>query len=116
MPFRFTAARTPAHSPLARVLTRRVAARAANDNCTAGDDRLLHAALRHFAEHGLRAAHEARKQAERAFFAGDRPAYDWWLDICRTLDRRMAAGLERATATGAPETAVMANRGLTDGG
>lgn len=64
----------------------------ANDN--GGDrtsDALLHAALRHFAEHGLAAASRARKQAEAAFFAGDRHGYRWWLDICRTLDRTMAA-------------------------
>lgn len=116
MPFRFTAARTPAHSPIVRALTRRPASLAANDNCTEGDDRLLHAALRHFGEHGLRAAHEARKQAERAFFSGDRSAYDWWFAICRTLDRRLASGLERATATAAPDSAATATRGLTEGG
>jgi len=67
----------------------------ANDN---GSDRaadaMLHAALRHFAEHGLAAAHRARKQAEAAFFAGDRQGYDWWLEICRALDRRMASELD----------------------
>jgi len=65
-----------------------------NDN--GGDrtsDAMLHAALRHFAEHGLAAAHRARKQAEAAFFAGDRQGYDWWLEICRALDRRMAREL-----------------------
>lgn len=56
---------------------------------------MLHAALRHFAEHGLGAAREARRQAETAFFAGDRASYDWWLSICRTLDRRMAEELAR---------------------
>ena len=56
---------------------------------------LLHAALRHFAEHGLGAAREARAQAEAAFFAGDRQAYDWWLGITRTLDRRLAAEAAR---------------------
>lgn len=67
----------------------------ANDN---GDERpadaLLHAALRHFAEHGLAAAQRARKQAEAAFFAGDRQGYAWWLEICRALDRRMASELD----------------------
>jgi hypothetical protein len=63
----------------------------ANDN--GGDrpsDAMLHAALRHFAEHGLAAAYRARRQAESAFFAGDRQGYQWWLEICRALDRRMA--------------------------
>ena len=68
---------------------------AANDNGEAEvSDRLLYAALRHFAQHGLGAAREARNQAEKAFFAGDRAAYDWWNAICRTLDRRIAAQLD----------------------
>ena len=73
----------------------------ANDN---GSDRatdaLLHAALRHFAQHGLAAAQRARKQAEAAFFADDRQSYQWWLEICRTLDRRMAAEIELRVAGG----------------
>jgi hypothetical protein len=74
--------------------------RVANDNCDAPlaahpNDQLLRAALRHFARHGLGAAREARAQAEKAFFAGDRQAYDWWLGITRTLDRRLAAEAER---------------------
>ena len=73
----------------------------ANDN---GSDRatdaLLHAALRHFAQHGLAAAQRARKQAEAAFFADDRQSYQWWLEICRTLDRRMAAEIELREAGG----------------
>lgn len=69
----------------------------ANDNDNDGTtaiDALLHAALRHFAEHGLAAAQRARKQAEAASAAGDRQAYRWWLEICRALDRRMAAELD----------------------
>lgn len=95
----FAAARTPVASPLARALTRTVPGLIANDNegAEARDDRMLHAALRHFAEHGLGAAQEAHRQAERAFFAGDRQAYDWWLGICRTLDRRLARQLDRKT-------------------
>jgi hypothetical protein len=65
--------------------------RAANDNVRGGsEDMMLRAALRHFATHGLGAAEAARASAERAFFAGDRSEYDWWLGICRMLDRRMA--------------------------
>jgi hypothetical protein len=64
---------------------------AANDNVRSrGDDRMLRAALRHFAAHGLGAAEAARSNAETAFFAGDRNEYRWWLGICRMLDRRMA--------------------------
>jgi hypothetical protein len=95
------AAKASAHrAPLARILARRGADRAANDNRPGqrGGDHMLHAALRHFAAHGLGAAREARKQAEKAFFTGDRQSYDWWLGVCRTLDRRLAAQLVRATA------------------
>jgi len=66
----------------------------ANDNGTGTSDATLHAALRHFAEHGLAAAQRARGQAEAAFFAGDRQSYQWWLEVCRTLDRRMAAAVD----------------------
>lgn len=99
MTLHFAAARSTARSPLARALARKAVGRAANDNgsAAASDDLMLHAALRHFAEHGLGAARAARKQAEAAFFAGDRQTYDWWLGICRTLDRRLAAQLVRAT-------------------
>lgn len=72
---------------------RKILTKVANDNTSAGDiahDALLRDALKHFAQHGLRAAEVARQNAERAFFAGDRPAYRHWLDICRALDRRMA--------------------------
>lgn len=66
----------------------------ANDNGRPGaSDAMLHAALRHFAEHGLAAASRARKQAEQAFFSNDRQGYQWWLEICRALDRSMALEL-----------------------
>jgi hypothetical protein len=54
---------------------------------------LLRAALRHFAEHGLGAAELAQRNAEQAFFAGNRKEYRHWLDICRALDQRMAEAL-----------------------
>lgn len=99
MTLHFAAARSATRSPIARAFARRTIARAANDNGdlveSLGEDKRLHAALRHFAEHGLAAAADARKRAEAAFFAGDRPTYDWWLGICRTLDRRMAEEAER---------------------
>lgn len=97
MTLRFAAARSTARSPIARALARRAPGRAANDNglVSGADDLMLHAALRHFAEHGLSAARAARGQAEQAFFAGDRHGYDWWLGICRTLDRRLAAQVEQ---------------------
>ncbi|MEQ8411384.1 MAG: hypothetical protein RIB52_07500 [Erythrobacter sp.] len=120
MTIRFAAAsgtwNAPACAPIARGLVRRARERAANDNGsdTASEDgasgaartrrsaprrtrrdapgeKVLRAALRHFAEHGLGAARAARVRAEAAFFAGDRAAYDWWLEVTRTLDRRLAA-------------------------
>lgn len=73
----------------------------ANDNGSPGaSDAMLHAALRHFAEHGLAAAQRARKQAEAAIVAGDRQSYLWWLEICRALDRRMARELGSAFTGG----------------
>ena len=97
MPIRFASSphtMTPRLSP--REIDR---ARAfpANDNGSAGtSDAMLHAALRHFAKHGLAAAQRARKQAEAAIGAGDRQSYLWWLEICRALDRRMARELGSA--------------------
>lgn len=108
MPFDFATAnlpgRAPACSPIAKALVSRAIERAANDNGGSpadrqSNDQLLRAALRHFAEHGLGAAREARSQAEAAFFAGDRQAYDWWLGITRTLDRRLAAEAEKLGPT-----------------
>jgi len=86
----------------AQAMAGRAQQRVANDNGVhsneqAADDRVLRAALRHFAEHGLGAAKEARIQAERAFFNGDRLAYDWWLGITRALDKRVASEAEGLT-------------------
>ncbi len=69
--------------------------RAVNDNAFTNamvhpSDKVLHAALRHFANDGLGAARSARLKAEDAFFAGDRQSYNWWLSITRILDRRLA--------------------------
>lgn len=97
MTLRFAAARTTSASPLARVFARRAPAAAANDNGSETNDHLLHAALRHFAQHGMSAARDAHQRAEQAFFAGDRESYQWWLGVCRTLDKRLAARLERKT-------------------
>ena len=95
MTIHFAAATSPDRSPVARILQRPVKCAAANDNTAlhggeAPSDIMLRAALRHFAQHGLGAARVARAKAEDAFFAGDRGAYDWWLSITRTLDRRLA--------------------------
>ncbi|MDN3645070.1 hypothetical protein QWY75_02480 [Pontixanthobacter aestiaquae] len=99
MTIHFAAARSAVSSPVARALSRRTVPQAANDNSSGNDNNhLLHAALRHFAQHGLGAAGAARKQAEDAFFAGDRESYEWWLGVCRTLDRRMAEEVARSSA------------------
>ncbi len=98
MPLHFAAARSTAHSPIARALARKALSRAANDNGDAAQaearsssfDHMMRAALKHFAEHGMFAAEAARRQAEQAHFTGDREACAWWLGVCRTLDRRMA--------------------------
>ena len=106
MPVHFAAARSTAHSPIARALARKALGRAANDNGAACDvavessfDTMMRAALKHFAQHGLGAAREARNQAEQAHFTGDTESYAWWLEVCRTLDRRVAEDLVRRLDT-----------------
>lgn len=94
------AARAPLRRSVARTLVHRAVERVANDTGVSKEEQahneaVLGAALRHFAEHGLSAARVARAKAEAAFFDGDRPAYDWWLAVTRTLDRRLAAEAER---------------------
>lgn len=103
MPVHFAAARSTAHSPIARALARKAHARAANDNGDAAQmaaeassfDHVMRAALKHFAEHGMGAADAARYHAEEAHFDGDMEAYAWWLGVCRALDRNLAARVER---------------------
>ena len=94
MTIRFASAHNSASSPIVRVLTSCTLQQPANDNCDAhGNDILVYQALRHFSAHGLGAAREAHRQAEIAFFEGDRESYNWWLEICRTLDKRTAREL-----------------------
>lgn len=74
--------------------------RAANDNpggtgACGVEARLLGAALRHFAEHGLRAAEDAARQAEQAWRAGEIETGRWWIEVCRKLDRGLALDLKR---------------------
>ncbi len=97
MTIHFAAARTANCSPVARALARseRTAAPANDNGNQAPGEEIFKASLRHFAEHGLGAARAARAKAQEAFFAGDRQAYDWWLSITRTLDRRLAAELDQ---------------------
>lgn len=88
----------PAANPhFARWLRRPMVLPADNDNAgEAGDDTVLRDALEHFARHGLGAAEQARASAEQAILAEDLNTYRHWLGICRALDRRMAAKLERS--------------------
>ncbi len=79
---RMTPARVQACHPLA-----------ANDNGGAHGNAHLSAALRHFAQHGIAAAQHAREQAIAAGRAGDRQMFEWWLEVCRALDRRMARAI-----------------------
>lgn len=67
----------------------------ANDVAPVVGETHLHAALRHFAKHGLAAAQHAREQAINAAKAGDRQTFEWWLEICRALDRPMARKIDR---------------------
>ena len=104
MTIRFAAAKTtrlvsvagPTSRLRARALRRQCVARVANDNeldaeTRAANERLLKAALLHFAKHGLDAAPAARARAEEAKAAGDMQAFEWWTGITRTFDRRLAA-------------------------
>lgn len=91
MSIRHATGRIAAPLMFSPVQQRRIARRAANDNAFwIGHDPVLRDALKHFARHGLGAAEVACRNANDAFFAGDRPAYLHWLGICRALDRRMA--------------------------
>lgn len=99
MTIRFAGPAPACPPPLTSLQARGAIAMPANDNRGGQPtDAMLHAALRHFAEHGLAAAQRARRQAEAAFFAGDREGYQWWLEICRALDRAMARELDAKAA------------------
>lgn len=104
MTIRFAAARSGDITAIARALTVVPCREAANDNGDAQGgfprDPILRAALKHFAQHGLGAAEQAHRNAEKAFFAGQREDYRHWLAICRALDRRMADAIafHRGTA------------------
>ena len=94
MPVHFAAASSSQFSRVGRLRPTQMPLNAANDNGSGlGGERLLKAALRHFAEHGLSAAERARDNAEAAFFAGNREEYRWWMAICTSLDRRMSAAV-----------------------
>ena len=99
MPVHYAAARSRASSPLARIIGNGRVRIAANDEPSlsfAPIDELTEATLRHFAEHGLGAARAAREQAEEARRAGVKAESEYWLQICRNLDRQEAIRFERS--------------------
>lgn len=101
MPIRFAAPAGSLRNRMSAVEARAACQMPANDLAgNRASDAMLHAALRHFAEHGLAAARHARKQAESAKAAGDEQDYLWWRDICRALDRRMARTLDHQAVGG----------------
>jgi hypothetical protein len=103
MSIRFAAAGSGECMVVARVLTRRRVdlRNAANDvEAVISQDPLLVSTLRHFANHGLGAAREARRLAQEARRQNDPDRYRHWLAICRHLDRRMAARIEAGCRQG----------------
>ena len=94
MTTRFAIAHRDANSSLHRALAVPCWREADNDNGSAPKAEVLRAALKFFAQHGLSAAERAKDLAQEAFFNDDRRAYKHWLEICRALDRRMAAAVE----------------------
>ena len=71
-----------------------------NDNELPGrpaqSDDQIRAALGHFAEHHLNAAHDAHARASAALSEGDEENFVFWANICRALDRRLAGTLSDA--------------------
>ena len=99
MTIRFAASRTAATSPLARHVVSGEARQADNDvprRSSAAINAVTEAALRHFAEHGLGAASDARARAESALACGDPEQFEHWRTICRALDREQATELGKA--------------------
>lgn len=96
MSIRFAAPPSPSSSRMTPDLVRAIRLLPVNDNGGEIRPTHLHAALRHFARHGIAAAQHAREQAIAAARADDRQTFEWWLEICRALDRRMASNIDAA--------------------
>tara|TARA_B100000678_G_scaffold287853_1_gene295188 strand:+ start:1001 stop:1315 length:315 start_codon:yes stop_codon:yes gene_type:complete len=75
----------------------------ANDNVAPGrppqSEEEIRAALGHFAQHHLNAAHDAHARAKSALASGDEENFVFWANICRALDRRLAGTLSAAWGT-----------------
>ena len=94
MTIRLAAAPLRFNTVITRRIEHKLSLRAANDNAMpAASNRMISEALRHFAAHGLNAAQRAHDNALVANAANDSESFDWWVSICRTLDRRMADSL-----------------------
>lgn len=95
MTVHLAATRSDSTSPVTRALTLPTLNPKANDDSgRLMDDKGLQAALRHFSEHGLSSAEVAQDRAESAQNKGDAEEFAWWLEICRTFDKRRATRLE----------------------
>ncbi|MGE8134881.1 hypothetical protein ACQKO5_14860 [Novosphingobium subterraneum] len=89
----------PRYGIISPCLSRRIQARhlrAVNDNGAGSgsdsvcQDEALDAALRLFAAHGFSAAARARDAAVIAERSGEPSRVEFWVEVCATLDRRMA--------------------------
>jgi len=100
MSIRFAAPPTSCSVRMAPERVRAIRPLPANDDGDVVGPAHVNAALRHFAKHGIAAAQHAREQAINAGRAGDRKSFEWWLEICRALDRRMARGIDQTGRTG----------------
>ncbi|MBX7541720.1 hypothetical protein [Qipengyuania sphaerica] len=100
MSVRFAAARRAARSPIAKILSRAEIGPVANDHDRSEGTGIMsentESALRHFAEHGLRAVPVALDNATLAATASHEEDYRYWLGICRELDAGAAARFEAA--------------------
>jgi hypothetical protein len=100
MSIRFAAARGSLRTRLAPVRVQTMRMVPTNDNGRPWRRvEALDAALRHFARHGMAAAEIAADNARTAGETGDDKAFAWWLEVCRTLDRRMARQFELSVGT-----------------
>ncbi len=96
MSIRFAAPRSALRNRMDETQARTCCPMPANDNgARHTSETMLHAALRHFADHGLAAARHAFQQAQQAAEEGDEQAFSYWLEMCRALDRRMAQELDQ---------------------
>lgn len=85
----------PRYGIISPCLSRRIQARhlrAVNDNGSGSQchDEALDTALRMFAAHGFAAAARARDAAVIAERSGEPSRVEFWVEVCATLDRRMA--------------------------